>query len=78
MEMLLNNPIVTDEMKEACAIEAMRSMLQRYSQDNNMTFEDALLAFANSTTYQALFDFETAVWKEGSDYLRCLFEKAHP
>lgn len=76
METSKNNPLVSNETKEACAIETMRYMLQQYAQDNQLTFEDAFFAFSTSSTYLALFDFETEVWKEGPDYLRCLFEKA--
>ena len=76
METLQNNPIVSNATKEACAIETMRYMLQQYSQDHQLAFEDAFFAFSTSSTYLVLFDFETEVWKEGPDYLRCLFEKA--
>ena len=71
-----DNTVVSTETKEACAVETMRYMLQNYAQDKGIPFEDALLAFTISTTYQVLFDFETEVWKEGPDYLRSLFEKA--
>ena len=64
------------ETKEACAVETMRYMLQKYAEDANISFEDALLKFSMSTTYRALFDFDTEVWKEGPDYLRSLFERA--
>lgn len=76
METLRNNSPVSNETKEACAIETMHYMLQNYAQDNGLTFEDAFFTFSTSTTYQVLFDFETEVWKEGPDYLRSLFEKA--
>lgn len=71
-----DNTSVSTETKEACAIETMRYMLQNYSQDKGMPFEDALLLFTTSSTYQVLFDFDTQVWKEGPDYLRSLFERA--
>ena len=76
METLQNNPVVSNETKEACAIETMRYMLQQYAQDNQLAFEDAFFAFSTSSTYLVLFDFETEVWKEGPGYLRWLFEKA--
>lgn len=71
-----DNSIVSYETKEACAIETMRYMLQNYSQDKGISFEDALISFSTSSTYQVLFDFDTGVWREGPDYLRSLFEKA--
>lgn len=72
----IDNTSVTNETKQACSIETMRYMLQNYAQDKGIPFEDALLTFTTSSTYQVLFDFETEVWKEGPDYLRSLFEKA--
>ena len=67
--------IVTDDTKEACAIETMRFMLQDYAEEKGISFEEALLSFTTSTTYAALFDFDTAVWMEGPAYLRAQFEK---
>ena len=75
MEMFTNNTVPA-ETKEACAIETMCYMLQTYSLDKHVSFEEALLVFSSSSTYQALFDFETGVWKEGPDYLRSLFDRA--
>lgn len=80
--MLKQNGVLIDtcpisyETKEACAVETMRYMLDQYSQDTSLSFGEALLKFSMSTTYQVLFDFDTAVWKEGPDYLRSLFERA--
>ena len=71
-----DNTTVSLETKEACAVETMRYMLQNYAQDKEIPFEDALLLFTTSSTYQVLFDFDTQVWKEGPDYLRSLFDKA--
>ena len=75
MDTYVNNP-VSAQTKEACAIETMRYMLQNFAQDKQISFEDALLTFSASSTYQVLFDFETEVWKEGPDYLRSLFDRA--
>ncbi len=61
---------------EDCAIMTMRCMLQEYAQEKDISFLQALTTFAASTTYAVLFDCSTAVWKEGPDYLRCLFEEA--
>ncbi len=67
---------VPDETKEACAVENMRFMLQDYAEENGISFEEALFRFSASSTYNVLFDFETAVWKEGPAYIRGLFDKA--
>ena len=37
------------------------------------SYEEALLRFTNSRAYEALFDFDTEIWKEGSDYLLSLY-----
>lgn len=34
-----------------------------------------MIQFAESNTYEMLFDFDTAVWKEGPDYLLDLYEE---
>ena len=34
-----------------------------------------MLQFTESATYETLFDFDTAVWKEGPDYLLDVYEE---
>lgn len=66
---------VSDKRKNACAVNLMRSMLVKYAQKHNVPFEDAMLQFTESATYETLFDFDTAVWKEGPDYLLDAYEE---
>lgn len=66
---------IEDRTKETCAIETMRHMLSNYSEQNQISFEAAFFQFANSPIYTALFDYSTAIWKEGPDYLQGLFEE---
>lgn len=66
---------VSDKRKNACAINLMRNMLIKYAQKYNISFEKAMVQFTASSTYEMLFDFETAVWKEGPDYLLELYEE---
>lgn len=66
---------VSDRRKNACAINLMRNMLVKYSQKHKTSFENAMIHFAESATYELLFDFDTAVWKEGPDYLLDLYEE---
>lgn len=71
---------VSQERKEATAITVMRCMLVTYSEEKNISFEEAMLDFSQSKTYEDLFDFSTDLWKEGPDYLRSFYEeelKAH-
>ena len=66
---------VTSEQKEATAITVMRCMLVTLSEEKGIPFEQAMLAFTTSRTYNDLFDFDTQIWKEGPDYLRGLYEE---
>ena len=66
---------ISEQQKELCAIVVMRSMLEDFSSLRNIEFDDALLQFAKSKTYNALFDFTTGLWREGPDYLRGFFEE---
>lgn len=65
----------TDAQKEACAILAMRSAVASLSVREGISYEDALLHFTQSRIYDALFDFDTEIWKEGPDYLVSLYDQ---
>lgn len=75
MTEVLNKPTVSTERKEATAITVMRCMLMSYANENHIPFEQAILEFSKSATYEDLFDFETEIWKEGPDYLRALYDE---
>ena len=66
---------VADERKEATAIAVMRCMLVTYSEEKGIPFERVMLDFSQSGTYEALFDFDTGIWKEGPEYLRSLYDE---
>ncbi len=72
---ILNTCSLPNDTKEACAVETMRYMLEKFSQDKGISFEDAFFMFSTSAVYKVLFDLETQVWKEGPDYLRSLFDR---
>lgn len=65
---------VPEKRKNACAVNLMRNMLIKYSMKYGISFENAMIQFAESSTYGMLFDFDTAIWKEGPDYLLELYE----
>ena len=72
---------VSDKQKNCCAINIMKRMLIKYAQRSNLSFEDAMYDFVKSSTYEALFDYDTAIWKEGPDYLMALYQgeqQTHP
>ena len=73
--MLTSDRLVTEERKEATAITVMRCMLTAYAEEKQIPFEEAMLAFSQSGTYEDLFDFSTGIWKEGPEYLRGLYEE---
>lgn len=62
------------EQKELCAITVMRSMLEDYCIEQNISFDEAFFQFIPSRAYKMLFDFSTGLWMEGPDYLRDTFE----
>ena len=66
------NP-VSAEQKNYTAIIVMRCMLLKYAEQRQLPFEQALLEFGASPVYEALFDFDTEIWKEGPDYLMGLY-----
>ena len=66
---------ISSERKEATAITVMRTMLVTYSEEKHIPFEQAILDFSQSETYEDLFDFDTEIWKEGPDYLRGLYDE---
>lgn len=58
---------ITKSVKEECALIVMRKVVEMYSLENNISYNAALLQFVESYTYEALFDFKTEMWKEGSN-----------
>lgn len=63
-----------ESQKECCAVIAMREAVESLALRENITFEEALLRFTSSNIYEALFDFDTEIWKEGPDYLLNLYD----
>ncbi len=53
----------------------MRSAVASLSAREGISYEDALLRFTQSRIYDALFDFDTEIWKEGPDYLVSLYDQ---
>ncbi len=66
---------ISEERKNSCAIKTMRTMLLKLSESSKRPFEELLLEFSKSSIYDALFDFETEIWKEGPDYLLSLYQQ---
>lgn len=47
----------------------MRDALGLLAEKENVLYEEALPQFAESKVYDALFDYETDVWREDSNHL---------
>ena len=73
MEILNYNFI--EKQKEACAIITMRDMLRKLAIREKITYKEALFLFTSSNIYEALFDFDTGIWKESSEYLLDLYDR---
>ena len=43
-------------------------MLEAYSEKYGISFDDALDEFTKSRTYEALYDFDTKLFREGPDF----------
>ena len=65
---------INNQQREACAVSVMRTMLEDYSKDTGIPFNEAFFQFAESPAYKTLFDYSTGLWMEGPDYLRNVFE----
>lgn len=68
-------PCFTQRQKETCAIIAMRDMLRKLVVREKISYKEALFLFTSSNTYNSLFDFDTGIWKENSEYLLDLYEE---
>ena len=73
MEILNYNFI--EKQKEACAIITMRDMLRKLAIREKISYKEALVLFTSSNIYEALFDFDTGIWKESSEYLLDLYDR---
>ena len=63
----------TDAQKESYAVSLMRDAVEALSLRDGISYEDALLRFTSSKVYEALFDYDTGIWREGTDYLLSLY-----
>lgn len=53
----------------------MQRTLELYCKKNATTLEKALEDFSMTSVYNALYDFETGLWREGPEYILDLFQK---
>lgn len=70
-----SNDEMTLIQKETCAVISMRETIALLAEEKHIPYEDAMLQFTSSCIYDALFDFDTGIWKESPEYLLDLFER---
>lgn len=73
---ILSEGQINDEKKELCAVQLMRCMLEKHSEKAGVSFEEDFFRFSASPVYEALFDFDTGIWRDGPDYLASLYEQS--
>ena len=73
--MVTSNDKLTTTQKETCAVISMRDAAALMAREKQISYEDALLLFADSRIYDALFDYDTGIWKESPEYLLDLYNK---
>lgn len=70
-----SNYNLAERQKETCAVSTMRDMVDKLAVRENISYKDALILFASSRIYDALFDYDTGIWKESSEYLLDLYDR---
>lgn len=73
MEMSKNE--LTEKQKETCAIITMRDTIAALADEEHISYDEAMLKFVSSCVYDALFDFETGIWKESPIYVLELYKR---
>lgn len=66
---------VTEDEKYSCAVLVMKSMLIDMAGSTGRPFSELLAEFAESETYNMLFDTRSGMWREGPDFLRYMYER---
>lgn len=72
--MAMSSNDMTDAQREYCAVTVMRETAAALAAREKIPYEEALLRFAGSRAYSALFDYATEIWKESADYLLNLYD----
>ena len=66
---------LTEKQKETCAIITMRDTIAALADEEHISYDEAMLKFVSSCVYDALFDFETGIWKESPIYVLELYKR---
>ncbi len=66
----------TESRKHYMAVCLMRDSIFQLAKRENISYEDALFLFTSSKIYDALFDYGTGIYREGTDYILNLFDRS--
>lgn len=59
---------------ESSALATLQRALEKHSEKQGISYEDALAEFSHSKTYKELFDYDSLLWTQGPDYLIAVYE----
>ena len=65
---------LTTNQMESAALAVLQRAMEKYSEKNHISYEEAFAEFACSNTYKELFDFDSLLWTQGPDYLIDIYE----
>lgn len=69
------NSEITDKQKNAAAVMLVQRTVEIYSEEKSLSFDVAFAEFVKSPLYDAIFDFETGLWREGPVYILDLLQR---
>ena len=61
---------MSDEIKNACADMILADAIEDMADEEGISRAEARDAILNSDAYEDLYNFDTRLWMEGSDYFR--------
>ena len=67
---------VTAQQKEWCVLGTLCQAMEISAQEKQAKFADVFFEFVDTWVYEALFDFDTGLWREGPIYLLNMSEEA--
>ena len=65
---------LSERQKESTALATMQRAMEKYAEQNKISFESALQEFMLSKTYKTLFEYESLLWTQGPDYLMDIYK----
>ncbi|MGN1405044.1 MAG: hypothetical protein ACI4WM_02135 [Erysipelotrichaceae bacterium] len=66
---------LNESQKECAATAILADAVEILAEREHISCEEALLRFASTVVYNALYDYETGIWKESGEYLISLYDR---